>query len=114
MAVVTLIASGCLVCSNVRKIGVCLIIGGIAIGLTQMFPIPQIVAGTVAMRIGQALGLAKMDDDDNLACVANEFGGFVITIVTGAILMTLSAGIGFLLQLVLDRWWRRPEKSSEA
>jgi hypothetical protein len=81
------------VCAKVRKFGVYLIIGGIAVGLAQLFPIPQFVAGTVALEMGHLLGLANADAD-----VTSEFGGFIITMITGTILLAMSAGCGFLVQ----------------
>jgi hypothetical protein len=94
-----LFSAGFWVCAKVRKFGVYLIIGGIAVGLAQLCPIPQFVAETVALEMGRLLGLPITD-----ANVTSEFGGFIITMITGTILLALSAGCGFLVQqLVIHR-----------
>jgi len=104
IAIVVQLCAGFWVCARVRTIGHYLVIGGFAIGLSQVFPIPQFVAGLVALIIGRGLGVANTEDN-----VTSAFGGFIVTMITGSILMALSAGCGFLVkQLGFDRWWRGP------
>ena len=113
VAIVVLMATGCWICATFREFGVSLVIGGMLIGLTQMVPILQFIAGMVGVTIGEVLGVFHMGDEDSPTRI-NEFGGFIVTLITGTILITMSAASGFLfLRLIPDHWWRRRGKSSE-
>jgi hypothetical protein len=102
IAVVVQLCAGFWVCAKVRTIGLYLVIGGFAVALSQVFPILQFIAGAVALGIGRVLGLANTEDN-----VTSEFGGFIVTMITGGILMALSAGCGFLVQQIgFERWFR--------
>ena len=78
IAIIVCFAAGYWVCASVRRIGVCLIIGGIPIGISQLVPVLQMAAGFVAMAIGRNVGLL------NSADATNKFGGFLLTSITGA------------------------------
>jgi hypothetical protein len=109
MAVLALLAAGCWICANARKVAVCVIVGAIPVALSQLFPIAQMFAGLIAMSLGQALGLVVLGNDEFGDHFVNEFGGFIVTLITGTSLMMLSAGVGFLLQrFVLARRRREP------
>jgi hypothetical protein len=104
MAIATILcfAAGCWVCANVGEIGVFLIVGGIPIGISQLFPVLQMAAGFVAMTLGHVVGLVDS------AHATNELGGFLLTVVTGVLLMSLSVASGFVIQrFVIDRWTAR-------
>jgi hypothetical protein len=113
MAVIVLFAAGFWVCARFRRIGILIIIGGIPIGMSQLIPILQMAAGIIAIVIGHAVGLLDSED------ATNELGGFLLTSITGTILITLSAASGFgilrlgILRFVLDRWGHRHKKSGE-
>ena len=105
-AALLLFAAGCFICAANRKLAKTLIAGEILIGLAQLFPILQIIAGMIGMAAGQALGLAEIGDDTRSLAVSGEFGGFVVTCVTGGILIASGASAGMLLRLLTPaRWW---------
>jgi hypothetical protein len=109
IAVVMLFAAGCWICANHREIGIFLIAGGFLIGLSQMVPVLQIAGGMVGVAICHLVGLTDSED------ATNEFGGFLLTLITGASLMSLSAVSGFLIeQFILDRRASRQNKSGKA
>jgi hypothetical protein len=66
-----------------------------------------LAAGMVGIAIGHASGL--MDSED----ATNELGGFLLTLITGAILMTLSVGLGFCILCVFDHGRRGHQKSGQ-
>jgi hypothetical protein len=108
-AVIVAFAVGCWICVRHRTIGVFFVIGGIAVGLSQMFPVLQVVAGLIGGVICQNARLMGA-----LGTETSEFAGFFLTLITGGILMTLSAGSGFAIQrFVLDRWGNRRVKAGE-
>jgi hypothetical protein len=110
IAVIVFFAAGCWICANFRKIGNLLIIGGIPIGLSQVLPILQMFSGLVGNAICHALRLM-----DEFGETPKELGGFLVTLITGAILMTASAGSGFVIQrFVLDRWRARHTESGKS
>jgi hypothetical protein len=115
IAGLVLIAAGCWICAKYRKVGILLVIGGIPIGFTQVYPVLQIIAGVVGLGVGQVLGLIVKGDDADRNLGITELGGFIVTSITGGILMTISAGSGILVErLILNRWRRRRGRSSEA
>ena len=96
-----LLALGCYICTANRNLAVALLAGGALVALTQLFPGLQIIAGAIGMGVGQALGHATLDSDDNPARITSEFGGFVVTFITGGILMAGSVCAGVVLQFVM-------------
>jgi hypothetical protein len=101
MAALFLLALGCYICAANRKLAVALLAGGALIALTQLLPGLQIIAGMIGMGVGQALGHATLSGDDNPAArITSEFGGVVVTFITGGILMAGSLCAGVLLQFV--------------
>ncbi len=100
---------GCYICAANRKLAVALLAGGAVVALTQLFPMLQFIAGSIGMGVGQALGHATFLGDDNPPRVTSEYGGFVVTFVTGGVLMAGSLCTGILLQLV-RRFLRRPHR----
>ena len=110
IAALFLLTSGCFICAAGRKHAAALISGGALVGLSQLFPFLQIIAGMLGMIVGQVLGLAYDGNDERSPQIISEFGGFVVTFVTGGILMAASASAGILLRFVTPaRWW--PPKS---
>ena len=106
IAALFLLASGCHVCSISRKQAAVLISGGALVGLSQLFPFLQFIAGILGLIVGQFLGLVYAGNDERSPQIISEFGGFVVTLVTGGILMAASASAGILLRFVTPaRWW---------
>jgi hypothetical protein len=110
-----LLALGCYLCAAFRELAAALIAGGTLVGLAQLFPALQLIAGMIGMLVGRILGLANDGDDQRSPQILNEYGGFVVTFVTGGILMAASASAGMLLQFVTPaRWWPTSERASDA
>jgi hypothetical protein len=112
VAALLLLVVGCYICFADRKLAVALLAGGAVVALTQLFPILHIIAGTIGMSAGQALGHATIDSDDAPARITSEFGGFIVTFVTGGILMSGSLLVGVLLRFVTSLRSRRTISST--
>ena len=67
--------------------------GGIATAASQLFPVPHVLAGSIAIELVRVLGLL---DRDPLMGVKLESTAtaFVITLVTGGILLLVALGVG--------------------
>ena len=98
LAVILLLTSGCWVCTVAPKLGKALIVGGVVVGLAQLFPVLQIFAGMASLAVGEVLGLVDAGGEVSPPGVRSEFGGFIATIMTGGILMAVSVGIGATLR----------------
>ncbi len=99
-AALFLFTLGCGICAANRKLAVALLAGAALVALTQLFPGMQIIAGMIGIGVGQALGHATFDSDEHPARITSEFGGFVVTFITGGILMAGSLCAGILLQFI--------------
>ena len=114
IAVVFLLVLGCCICAMGRKLAAPLIVGGAFVALTQVFPILQIAAGMMGMGVGRAIGVASLGDDSLPPRLNSEYGGFVVTFVTGGILMATGACSGMLIRLLTPaRWWQRSDGTGE-
>lgn len=94
------------ICAAWRKFGRALVIGGIPIGLSQFLPILHLMAGLVALAIGERLGRVK-NDDAVVMEIRSEFSGFVVTMVTGTLLMAAAILAGLFIQAVAPSRWRK-------
>jgi MFS family permease len=115
LAVVSFFFCGCFLCAFQRGLALAVIIGGVIVALTQLFPILHIVAGWIGMAVGDALGLADFGTGDQSPRLLNELGGFVVTLITGGILMAIATGIGLAIQWfrARRRLHRSKKKSSQ-
>ncbi len=107
VAALLLLVFGSFICAANRKLAVALLAGGALVALTQLFPILHIIAGMIGMSVGQALGHATLDTDDDPSRITSELGGFIVTIVTGGILMAGSLFIGVVLRFITSFRSRR-------
>ncbi len=106
MAVMILLAAGYWICSIQRDLGRLLVFGGAFVGLSQIYPILQIVAGLGGMVVGQAFGQVSAGDQAAPAPLS-QTGGFLVTLTTGGLLMMASLALGYAMQKVKPRqWWR--------
>jgi hypothetical protein len=103
-AILALLTLGGFLCTYHRELSRALLIGGVLIAMTQLIPIPQILAGWIGLAIGNALGLAEFSRGDQPARLTSEFGGFVVTLITGGILITAAACIGLTLRWLASRF----------
>ncbi len=103
-----LLAMGWCICSVARDFATPFIGGAAFVALAQLFPILQMIAGLIGMGVGQALDLADFGDESRPDRILSEFGGFVITIVTGGLLIAAGAGFGLLIRSFTPvGWWHR-------
>lgn len=91
-----LFLAGYWLCTRARSIGRALVVGGLAIGLTQVLPAMQMMAGIVGLCVVSALRLGKPAPDDVMLSVRSDASGFVLTIVTGGLLMAAAFVAGLL------------------
>jgi hypothetical protein len=70
--------------------------------LTQLFPVLQIMAGSVGFAIATRLGQVDGRNGD-LPDVNSAVGGFIITMTTGVLLMAAALIIGLPLQAIASR-----------
>ena len=103
IAVTSLLFSGCLVCAVRRELAVSLLIGGALVGLMQVFPLLQFLAGVIGMAAGSCFGLAEFGGDERSPRLTSELGGFVVTLITGGSLMTAAACLGWPIQWFMAR-----------
>lgn len=89
---------------DVPKIGRPLLLGGVFVGLSQLFPVVQLFAGTAAIEIARLVGLASRDGD-GMPRLAGEAGGFAVTLATGVLLMMVSLVLGLLRRRLTHRPW---------
>jgi hypothetical protein len=81
---------------KMRAIQQTIVWGGLTVVLSQLFPLLHIFAGAGALGAGERLGL-PVEDERATGLIA----GFVVTLLTGAILLTAAAVIGLGLQSVV-------------
>lgn len=94
------------ICVAWRKYGWALVIGGVPIGLSQFLPILHVMAGLVAMAIGEWLGQVEVSDAAVMQ-IRSETGGFVVTIITGMLLMAGAMLAGLFIRAVAPSRWRK-------
>ncbi|MEW4568054.1 hypothetical protein AB1L88_09325 [Tautonia sp. JC769] len=91
---------GGIICQRSYRICLALNSGGLVVALTQFVAIPQFIAGSIGLLVSTTLGLADVNFDAGRDEMTLWGGGFVTTIVTGALLMGLALGIGLVFQLL--------------
>ena len=67
LAVVSFFICGCFLCAFQRDLALAVIIGGVVVAMTQLMPILQIVAGTIGLAVGDALGVADFGNDERVS-----------------------------------------------
>jgi hypothetical protein len=111
IAAFLLLALGYGACGTARGIARPLVAGGILVAISQFFPLIQIIAGLIGMGIGSAAGQVDGRGDIGPGFVRTETGGFLVTLVTGGLLMTAALVAGAFLRIITPwHWWSdRPE-----
>jgi hypothetical protein len=74
-------------------------VGGWVVAVSQFFPLLQVIAGGIGMVVTRTMGQAT-DGYRPLIYVQSELGGFVATILTGSILISVALSIGLLFQWI--------------
>ncbi|WP_435018438.1 hypothetical protein TA3x_000412 [Tundrisphaera sp. TA3] len=103
LAILLMLALGAMAVSASRKGGWAVVIGGWIVAVSQLMPVLHIIAGSMGM--SAALGGTKAYS----AGLDDEPGGFIATIVTGGILITIALAIGAVLLLVRAAFMRWSE-----
>ena len=78
-----------------EQLGQALVRGGVGIGLAQLIPVLQLMAGLVAMDVGRLL--CQVDGND----IRSEPGGFIMTTVTGGLLMCAALVLGLIFRVIM-------------
>lgn len=103
-----LLGGGLWLCRAWPTLGGPLVAGAVLVSLTQLLPILQIIAGLMGLRLARAFGQAVSLGEFDFDRITGGLGGFVATLVTGGLLIGVSAAIGLFLRLVTPaRWWVR-------
>jgi hypothetical protein len=102
-----LFISGWCACLARPSLGRKVVTGAVILAPSQLFPIIQIIAGIIGFWVAATLGLAK-DCDDLPVHMVDEIGGFLVTLVVGAILIGVAAEIGVCLT------WLSPQRRLSA
>lgn len=108
-AVALLFVVGCWLCAAVPRVARALLVGSVAVGLTQAIPVLQLMAGIAALGLVELL---RLDTGFNDAAprphtMTNELSGFVATLVTGGLLMTAALVAGLAIRGLLSKWGSR-------
>ena len=98
VAIVSFLIAGWYFGVRFPKIRSRMLTGGTIVAASQLFPVHHIIAGSIAFKVTRLAGGAIWPtDDDPFGRIATEFGGFLCTSVTGAILLSISMAIGWLV-----------------
>lgn len=85
---------GCRACFRSRRLMLAIIYGGWVVGASQFLPMLQMFAGSFAVGGVAALGLTTSGRAEDVNTAA---GGFVATLITGALLLAVAASFGLIL-----------------
>jgi hypothetical protein len=78
-------------------------LGSIFTALLQFFPILHFILGILAFGLAVELGQATDMNDQVMPSIDTEWGGFIVTLTMGFMLMLISTGFGILGMLIF-RW----------
>jgi hypothetical protein len=103
LAIVPMWCLGHYVVDSYRTVRGPLLAGGLCVGLSQVVPVIQVIAGLVGVGIASRMfhdAPPGQDPDIGLTHLT-EPGAFVATLVTGALLLVAAAVLGLLLRITL-------------
>lgn len=104
-AVALLFVVGCWLCAAVPRVAKALLVGSVAVGLTQAIPVLQLMAGIAALGLVELL---RLDTFNNSSFgITNELSGFIVTLATGGLLMTAALVAGLAIRGLLSKWGSR-------
>ncbi len=84
-----------------RRWGRALAYGGIPVGFSQFFPFAQIYAGIIAIKVYDRLsGGGEAPVQDLPRGPLSGPGGFVVTCLTGGLLMTAAFALGWIINMI--------------
>ena len=105
VATAALFVVGSWLCASARRIAQALVTGGVAVGLGQVVPVVQIMAGSAGFHVVAAMGLEDAAVD--LRGLTNEPSGFIVTTTTGGLLMAIAIVVGLAARALFSARWRR-------
>lgn len=82
-----------------------LLLGAVFTGLSQIIPVLHAIAGLVGFIVADLMGQVANDQDMGPGTLRTLGGGFLVTFVTGGVLLTCAGIGGFLVSLALPRRW---------
>lgn len=94
VAILILLTLGAFVVSWSRRGGLAVVVGGWIVATSQFWPLLQFYAGIVGLSVAHGEGKKGPSDRED------EMGGFIATILTGGILITVALAIGAALLLM--------------
>ena len=92
IAIFLVLGLGCLVVPRHRHAGKAVITGGCFTAVFQFLPALPLFAGTIGVAVARNMGQTIGHEQ-----IASEFGGFVATVVTGGILITMALTMGAMV-----------------
>ena len=95
-----LFVSGYVLCASARSMAKALVVGGVAIGLSQVFPALQMMAGIAGFFFAQLIGLDGSADE--IPRLTNDAATFVTTIITGGLLMAAAFVAGLAIRALFS------------
>lgn len=96
LAVLLFATGGWVICARWPWLRSRLLSGAGILALTQVFPLLQIIAGVIALKIAVRFGQARVASDFAPDRIHSELGGFVVTAITGGILFCAAVVIGWM------------------
>ena len=93
LAIALVWLSGHLACARFKVLGPRLVIGGVFVGLSQFYPVLQIMAGSSSLDFVSWAGMAG-GEFAGMPDRLTEFGGFLATLLTGGQLLFVATLVG--------------------
>ncbi|MCA1686781.1 MAG: hypothetical protein LC745_12600 [Planctomycetia bacterium] len=107
LAIPLMLILGHLLCARSRHLRVILVTGGVCVGLSQVMPMLQFLAGMTSFMVTiRLLGLPP-DDDTRGPEILTAPGGFLMTVLTGGQLMIAALVCGKVVLTIKGAWDRR-------
>lgn len=104
IAVLVIAAGGFFFCFKQPLPMLLAIRGGILVALSQVFPILQILCGALAIQAWTLIGSIR--DSSFQEMLSTATAGFLVTLVTGLLLIAASLMAGLVMRWVTpERWW---------
>lgn len=94
-----------------ERIWFALMSGGICVGLSQVMPILQIVAGLISLLVAKGISGIDLDPTNGKNVGLNEPIGFVVTLLTGGLLLLAALLCGQFIHWVSRARFRTSERS---
>ena len=91
---------GHMCCSRSKEMGCILVVGGLLVAITQIFPMLHIVAGMTSLGIIAKLNLAEVENSTRYPILRTELSGFIATLLTSIQLLVAACIGGVVLRIL--------------